>query len=160
MPGLLAQSLVGIWVCMVTCPSCGADDLDLVRRLDGDMRELRCTSCGHQWVRGEQLPVGLPRPQAPGDPDQVITFVDDDEGYLSWLRRHAVGYVINCYRRPSTDYLVMHLASCHTISGVPTRGDTWTSGEYAKACATRRADLLAWARAVGDIPHPCGTCDP
>ena len=39
---------------MVTCPNCGSDDdLELVERLGGDARIIRCTRCGHQWQRGQ-----------------------------------------------------------------------------------------------------------
>lgn len=46
---------------VVTCPTCGSDDLDLVERLAGDARILRCLQCGHQWQRGE-----VPQPAVPG----------------------------------------------------------------------------------------------
>jgi Zn ribbon nucleic-acid-binding protein len=47
---------------MVTCPNCGSDDdLELVERLGGDARIIRCTRCGHQWQRGE-----VPKAADPG----------------------------------------------------------------------------------------------
>jgi hypothetical protein len=41
---------------MVKCPECRSDDLDLVERLRGDARILRCATCGHTWQRGEEPP--------------------------------------------------------------------------------------------------------
>jgi hypothetical protein len=46
---------------MVTCPSCGGEDLELVERLGGSARIIRCIRCGHQWQRGE-----MPKPADPG----------------------------------------------------------------------------------------------
>jgi Zn ribbon nucleic-acid-binding protein len=41
---------------MVVCPECRADDLELVRRLQGTARIVRCLNCGHEWQRGELPP--------------------------------------------------------------------------------------------------------
>jgi len=49
----------------------------------------------------------------------VIKFENDDEGYKDWLRRNPNGYVINCFRSPSPNYLFLHKATCFTISGSP-----------------------------------------
>lgn len=46
---------------MVTCPKCRSDDLDLLERLGGNARLLRCNSCGNRWQRGE-----IPRAADPG----------------------------------------------------------------------------------------------
>jgi hypothetical protein len=46
-------------------------------------------------------------------------FVDDDAGYLAWLAGHPADFVINTGRSPSAAYLMLHRASCRTISGTP-----------------------------------------
>jgi hypothetical protein len=89
------------------------------------------------------------------------TFVDDDLGYEEWLRTHTAGYVINCERRPRAGYLMLHLASCHTIRGIPDRGDTWTTADYMKVCADTIDALEAWTVAeTGGQPQRCGSCAP
>jgi hypothetical protein len=91
----------------------------------------------------------------------VRVFVDDDRGYLEWLRQHPRGRVLNAGRHPRFDYLVIHRATCGTISGSPARGSRWTSGDYLKACAGTENDLRTWARNItGGEPGPCGLCDP
>lgn len=56
----------------------------------------------------------------------VVVFRDDDDGYLACLAAHPVGFVLNVNRSPRPDYLILHRASCRTISGRPTRGGPWT----------------------------------
>lgn len=88
-------------------------------------------------------------------------FIDDDPGYLAWLRDHPTGFVINSTRHPTASYLVLHRAECWTINGTPSRGVSWTT-DLRKVCADSKGDLAAWARSeVGGEPydlqrHLCG----
>ena len=84
------------------------------------------------------------------------SFVDDDPGYLDWLTRHPDSFVINTGRRPSAAYLMLHRASCGTISGTPARGKTFT-GDYAKVCGGQD-ELEGFARQLGGQAQPCGLC--
>lgn len=87
-----------------------------------------------------------------------VQFVDDQEGYIAWLRGHPSGYVVNCNRSPSAAYLVLHRATCWTISGTQ---KNWTGGSYIKVCADTLADLDTWGqRETGVYPSRCGTCTP
>jgi hypothetical protein len=89
----------------------------------------------------------------------MVTFEDDDHGYLAWLAAHPNGYVVNTTRPPSRRYLKLHAAICRTIRGVPPNGTTWTAGQYAKICAPTRGELGRWARRHfgANIDH-CGHC--
>ena len=88
-------------------------------------------------------------------------FVDDDQGYETWLARNSGGYVVNAYRHPTASYLLLHRSSCRTISGEPARGKTWTTGQYLKVCASSIAELARWARLeTGGALQPCGICHP
>jgi hypothetical protein len=91
---------------------------------------------------------------APG----VVVFADDDAGYEAWLRATPAGFVLNALRSPSSGTM-LHRATCRTVSGVPARGVTWTSGSYVKACATDPAALARWlAVNGGKPPRDCGLC--
>jgi hypothetical protein len=79
-------------------------------------------------------------------------FVDDDRGYLDWLDHHADGFVINTGRTPSAAYLMLHRASCGTITGTPARGTTFM-GEYAKLCGERN-ELEEFAHHLGGHEQP------
>lgn len=50
----------------IACERCGSSDLELVQELDDGRREVRCESCGHQWLRGEAIP---PRVVGPAESD-------------------------------------------------------------------------------------------
>ena len=90
----------------------------------------------------------------------VSHFVDDDNGYLTWLAAHPTGYVVNCERDPKANYVVLHRADCSSINGTPTRGRLWTH-TYRKVCAGSVEELDGWARAaVGTVPSRCGRCQP
>lgn len=83
-------------------------------------------------------------------------FVDDDAGYLQWLANQPDGFVIDTYREPSNRYLMLHRATCKTISGRPARGSTFM-GEYSKVCGTRE-DLARFAHSLGGDAKPCRLC--
>jgi hypothetical protein len=87
-------------------------------------------------------------------------FVDDDEGYRTWLEAHPDAYVLNTYARPNASYLVLHRVGCRSVNRPPADGRRWTH-EFGKACADDRADLIVWAFArTGAKPSPCGICSP
>ena len=84
-------------------------------------------------------------------------FADDDAGYLSWISRNPDGYVVNANRNPSPNYLMLHRATCRTITENPTRGGRWTA-DYIKLCG-QRAELERWAHdEIGGSLQPCGHC--
>lgn len=84
-------------------------------------------------------------------------FVDDDNGYLRWLRENASGFVVNADRPPNPSYLRLHHARCRTISGEPANGRAWTATST-KTCGTRQ-ELEAWATTVvGGNLSPCPAC--
>lgn len=60
-------------------------------------------------------------------------FVDDEAGYLRWVGDHPDGFVVNTYRQPRADYLVLHRSACGSIRGAPARGVQWTA-DYIKVC--------------------------
>lgn len=86
-------------------------------------------------------------------------FENDDVGYRSWLLAHRQGYVVNTSKPPGAGYLMLHFASCHTVTGEPASGSTWTAGQYAKACSENRKELDDWAQqSFGESLTPCGSC--
>ncbi|MBA7531095.1 hypothetical protein ES705_23306 [subsurface metagenome] len=91
----------------------------------------------------------------------VIKFENDDEGYKDWLRRNPNGYVINCPYSLNPNNMFLHKATCHTISGSPARGDTWTCGQYFKICSNENAELERWARErINRRVQYCRHCEP
>lgn len=87
-------------------------------------------------------------------------FVDDDQGYLTWLDQHSQGYVVNAERTPRPSYLVLHEAQCKSISKLYGTAQYWTR-HYIKICADDRTELERWAKqTVGGELQPCGRCKP
>jgi hypothetical protein len=94
------------------------------------------------------------------EPGKIERFFHDEDGYRKWLRSIAAGYVLNCDRQPKASYLMLHRASCRTISGKPPRGSTWTT-PYMKVCAKSVRELDDWAKAnTGQLPDRCSVCQP
>jgi hypothetical protein len=90
----------------------------------------------------------------------IATFVDDESGYTAWLRANPSGFVLNCEHPPRPQYIVLHRSKCHTISGLPARGSTFTS-PFMKVCATSPDSIESWALAsTAALPRRCRTCRP
>ncbi|MCU1488631.1 MAG: hypothetical protein JWM85_36 [Acidimicrobiaceae bacterium] len=88
----------------------------------------------------------------------LTSFLDDDDGYLSWLAANPGGYVLNLHRRPRPDYLKLHRTSCSHLARVGVR--QWTV-DYAKVCSLSTAAIEAWARKnVGGGVDRCPGCGP
>jgi len=86
-------------------------------------------------------------------------FIDDDEGYLEWLERNPDGFVVNSHREPISRYLILHKATCGTISS-PNRKN-WTTGDYIKFCSSDRSELEEWALdAFNTDLWACRKCKP
>ena len=85
----------------------------------------------------------------------LVAFEDNDRDYRYWTSRTPHGYVVNCYRNPTSDYLMLHWADCYTINGnhLP-----WTTGDFAKVCSPNVAALEDWARQVGGPLQKCEKC--
>ena len=87
-------------------------------------------------------------------------FRDDDAGYMAWITAHSNGFVLNANRPPSAGYVVLHRATCSTISGEPANGRSWTA-DYLKVCSDDRRTIESWVREqIGGTPKSCGTCHP
>ncbi len=87
----------------------------------------------------------------------MTKFVDDDDGYIRWLRSTQDGWVVNSTRKPSPSYLILHRATCWTITGKPSRGSLWTK-DYLKKCSSDRQELETWARQIGGRLRACKFC--
>lgn len=88
-------------------------------------------------------------------------FVDDDAGYMAWMRANPKGFVLNCERRPRPEYLMLHRSLCAHITEDDSTMSNWTTKNYIKVCSTEVRDLKGWARAeTGGAVTRCETCDP
>ena len=94
----------------------------------------------------------------------MITFVGDDLSYLDWVGAHPDGLVLNVRRSASPDYVVLHRASCGSISSDKQAPGAFTARAYRKVCAITEAELKLAAksegRSDGTFSRRCGLCRP
>lgn len=76
-------------------------------------------------------------------------FENDDRAYLSWLQSHPNGFVLNVRRLPDPDYVVLHRASCGSISSKKNAENAYTGRLYRKVCALAVDELAKAAKAEG-----------
>ncbi len=94
----------------------------------------------------------------------MMKFLDDEEGYLSWIATNADGLVLNVRRLADPDYVVLHRASCGSISSDKREPGAYTTRGYCKICATSVAELQLAAkregRGDGSFSKRCSLCRP
>ena len=73
----------------------------------------------------------------------MILFEDDEEAYRQWVETHPSGFVVNSYRNPTADYLVLHRATCKSISSE--KISNYTTTGYIKTCSDDLRELRQWA---------------
>jgi len=87
----------------------------------------------------------------------VIQYIDNEEGYLNWVAQHPDGFLINCYRNETPDYLWLHRTTCGHIKS-PKRKNYTTRG-FKKVCSDNRKELADWAaNEVCGVLNRCRCC--
>jgi len=73
---------------------------------------------------------------------------------------HPTGFIVNCNPTPSLDYLILHRATCRSMTELPPGYEHWTHA-FIKLCAEEKGELLMWSHTeLGGAPSPCQLCDP
>ena len=57
----------------------------------------------------------------------MIEFENDGKGYFEWLAAHPEGYVLNVRPKPDPSHVVLHRASCSSISSVKLGGGAYSN---------------------------------
>ena len=90
-------------------------------------------------------------------------FENDDAGYLRWLTENPGGFVVNVERSLRPEYLILHRATCSTISKCRDEG-AYAGRGYQKFVANDLDKLRGLARRVGredsSFSKTCGHCRP
>jgi hypothetical protein len=90
----------------------------------------------------------------------MVTYLDDDAGFIEWRDSHPRGFIVNHDRVPAARYLKVHHATCWTLEGaLPRHGGNWTTA-YAKRCDRDLDALRRWARSIGGELQACAFCSP
>lgn len=103
------------------------------------------------------------RIDAPADV-RIVEFDGNDDGYLDWLAVYPDGYVVNARRKRSPDYVVLHRATCRSISNHLAEPGAYTARGYIKYCAETLADVAVvptlCGRTRGSFTKRCRFCKP
>ena len=88
---------------------------------------------------------------------------NNDQAYLKHLAQHPTHYVLNAHRQPKTWYLVLHRATCHSISRIAGRGkaDGFTERTFLKVVSEQEAEIKTWLKGQGlpgEFSSICGIC--
>jgi hypothetical protein len=75
-------------------------------------------------------------------------FDASDDRYRSWLDRHPSGFVLNTRRKPDPNYMVLHRATCSSISSYHSNVTPggFTERAYIKICADTVEEIRQWVR--------------
>lgn len=81
----------------------------------------------------------------------VIEFIDNEAGYLTWVKGHSSGYVLNTERSKNRNYMVLHGAWCSQIKDYRQTDEfgKFTMRGYIKICAPDVEGLREWVRQHG-----------
>ncbi len=94
----------------------------------------------------------------------VIVFNRDEDAYLAWLAKNPHGFVVNTYQKPDSSYLILHRASCASISNDAKPPGGFTERDYIKICALTidelRAEMKSRKLTNGSFSKECGLCKP
>jgi hypothetical protein len=72
-----------------------------------------------------------------------IVFIDDEEGYLQWVRNHPRGFVVNTDKAEAVPaYPMVHRTTHKLLSSL----DHYTDRAYFKVCSDNLQDLEQWSR--------------
>ena len=95
---------------------------------------------------------------------RVREFDGDDDGYFDWLAVYPDGYVVNVRRKRSPDYVVLHRATCGSISNRMVEPGAYTARGYIKFCGETLADVAIVPTLCGrpraSFTKRCGFCKP
>lgn len=90
-------------------------------------------------------------------------FTDDDAAYLKWISNHPEGFVVNIERGERPGYVVLHRATCSSISRDRDDG-AYSERGYKKVVSDNLESLRAYARSIGradgSFSKQCGLCQP
>jgi len=92
----------------------------------------------------------------------MIKFENDDEGYFAWLAANPGGYVLNVREKSDSNYVVLHRATCGSISSPKVKPGAYTGRNYNKWCARTLSEIRYGAtregRTDGSFSKRCGRC--
>jgi 5-methylcytosine-specific restriction protein A len=91
----------------------------------------------------------------------VQYFIDNDQGYLQWIKNNPTGFVLNTGPTEASTYTMLHRSSCDHIAEYEGLTNT---GSRSKVCSNDASELYDWCRdnrpAIGRFHSQCKSCTP
>jgi hypothetical protein len=96
-----------------------------------------------------------------------LEFDNNDNNYIAWLESNPTGFVINTTRAKSTEYRVLHTATCRYVKSLQgnSKPGGFTERGYIKICSQDVRSLREWSKnnngeESGSFSRECSTCKP
>ena len=96
----------------------------------------------------------------------AIEYIENEEGYLDWIKNNPGGFVINLRNNKSPKEMILHRAYCRSITKLhhPAKPGGFTERDYIKVCANDIQSLREWVRkngrTDGSFTIECSKCNP
>jgi hypothetical protein len=88
----------------------------------------------------------------------MLTFENDEAGYLQWVHAHSGGFVINAPKQSGVVPDMLHKASCAHIT--TEKQTNYTTTDYKKICSVDRQELVDWGARHSNKFLKCKHCKP
>jgi hypothetical protein len=88
----------------------------------------------------------------------MLTFDNDEAGYLRWVTENPTGFVINTPKQPGAFPDMLHRASCWFIT--TDKWTNYTTTDCMKICSLDRQVLIAWGNSHSSDFRKCKHCKP
>ena len=88
---------------------------------------------------------------------------NNDQAYLKYLALHPTHCVLNAHRQPKNGYLVLHRATCYSVSRIAGKGKAggFTERTFLKVVSEQEAEIKNWLKGQGlpgEFSSVCGIC--
>jgi hypothetical protein len=88
----------------------------------------------------------------------MVTFDNDEQGYLRWVEANPHGFVINAPKSGSGFPYMLHKATCGSIT--TSKQTNYTTTDFKKICSLNREELVVWGDNDSDDFRLCALCKP
>jgi hypothetical protein len=88
----------------------------------------------------------------------MVTFDNDEDGYLKWVRDNPFGFVINAPKQRGSSPDMLHRATCKDIT--TDQRTNYTTTDYKKICSVDRQELVDWGTRHSSDWRECKHCKP
>jgi hypothetical protein len=90
--------------------------------------------------------------------NRMLTFDNDEEGYLQWVNTNPNGFVVNAPKQYGIAPDMLHKANCRHI--MTSERTNYTTTDYKKLCSSDKKEIIDWGAAHSSNFKACKHCKP